>query len=182
MFEHITPLNKRVNVTEFERFIQQPENREHRYELVNGVIVEVSPTDLQGALTSSIAAHLILSISAKQHGHVSVQNCYTVPGDVYNARWSNVAFISSHAATPELVVRIEAPDDTDESLRDNALYFMEHGIPLVWVLLPDQQAVDVYIWHQDTLLNTTYTAEDTLSCGLLLPGFEVLVSELFTIS
>ncbi len=42
---------------------------------------------------------------------------------------------------PLLAVGVQGKDDTVESLREKAEWYLEHGTPTVWIVLPDSEAV-----------------------------------------
>ncbi|MEO8393156.1 MAG: Uma2 family endonuclease [Chloroflexota bacterium] len=45
-------------IEDFEQFITQPENRDRRFELINGEIVEKMPTESHGIIAGNIFAPL----------------------------------------------------------------------------------------------------------------------------
>ena len=79
-------------------------------------------------------------------------------------------------AAPDLVVEIVSPSDTFRGVNDKALMWLHYGVTLVWVADPDTRTIDV---HQSGAPVATFTEDDTLDGGSVLPGFTLAVREVF---
>ncbi|MFT3708249.1 MAG: Uma2 family endonuclease [Archangium sp.] len=44
-------------------------------------------------------------------------------------------------SAPLLAVEVQGKDDTVDALREKAEWYLEHGTPTVWVVLPDAECV-----------------------------------------
>lgn len=88
MEKHIT------TVDEFERFVEQPEHRDRRFELIDGAIVEVSPSELHGLIAARLAMRLGVFVEERRLGRVAVEARYHVVGDDRNAVLPDVSFTS----------------------------------------------------------------------------------------
>lgn len=101
----------------------------------------------------------------------------------------DVAYISAElsAATPAdaglvegvpiLAVEILSPNDTQNNILDKVDVYLECGVALVWVVEPRHQTVTVY---QSGTEPEFFNAKEELEGGPSLPGFRVLVGDLFS--
>lgn len=90
---------QQLTIGEFEAFLQLPHNQNRQFELINGTIREMSPTEEHGMLVLNIGA-LILAY-AKLHNleRASVETRYQMPDDKHNSRIPDIAF-SCHSDDP----------------------------------------------------------------------------------
>lgn len=79
---------------------------------------------------------------------------------------------------PDLAVEIVSPHDRAEEVHERVWDYLGAGTALVWVLWPKSQAVTVY--RADGTAREL-EPEDTLDGEAVLPGFQVRVSELFSL-
>lgn len=69
-----------------------------------------------------------------------------------------------------------SPNDTAAEVQSKVQMWLESGVRLVWIVYPDTRSVVVYESLKEI---STFTAEDTLSGGGVVPGFECKVAEVF---
>jgi Uma2 family endonuclease len=176
---------KLVTIEEFEAFIARPENRERRFELVNGRIVEKVPTEEHGVIALNIGTELKL-YARMRGGRAAVEPRHRIPEDEHNARLPDVAFTSAERALPlvkqgavpqmpDLAVEIQSPDDSPIELREKAIYYLKNGARMVWLVYPDKRTVEIHTAEDLRVL----TAGDTLDGGDVLPGFSLPITEIF---
>lgn len=162
-----------------------------RSELVKGEIVYMSPTGFwHGSVESRISYALSNFVSAQGSGTVfsGEVGIYTQRepdtiratdvGFISHARMAQVASKSYLDVAPELVVEILSPDDRWNDLMDKLDEYFAIGVKLIWVADPRRK--QVYVYRSITDVQRLF-AEDTLTGGEVLPGFSVLVSELFSV-
>ncbi len=77
---------------------------------------------------------------------------------------------------PDLAVEVVSPSDRASSLQRKVRQYLAAGGSVVWVVYPEAQ--EVYVHESDGSVRVLRSG-DTLDCPRLLPGFSVLVSELF---
>ena len=77
---------------------------------------------------------------------------------------------------PDIAIEVRSPDNTHRQLERKARYYLEHGAQRVWVFYPRTRTVRVY--RPDAPVETLH-ADDLLTAEDVLPGFAVLVSDLF---
>ena len=132
-------------VEEFERLLEQPENRERLLELINGEIVEKMPTEEHGEIAALIAAALVAFVYPRKLGRVGVEMRHRIPRDEHNSRLPDLSFISgkrprvevgSVPQMPDLAVEIKSPDNSLKKMRERADYYLLNGTRLVWLVDP----------------------------------------------
>ncbi len=169
---------------------QYPENDGKRLELINGVIVEMSPSERHGLIAAFITIEIGIYLRKHNIGRVSVESAYRMPGDEHNARLPDVAFTSHERAAPvveegyvpqmpDLAVEVASPSNTLQELREKAEYYLQNGAQTVWVVHPGKQTVDIYTASGDGVSVQTLKSGDTLDGADVLPGFALAVGAIF---
>jgi Uma2 family endonuclease len=77
---------------------------------------------------------------------------------------------------PDLVAEVASPNDTYAYLHDKALFWLEHGARLVWVVEPEAARVSVY---RPGGTVHVLQGDAALSGDDVLPGFTLPLAELF---
>ena len=77
---------------------------------------------------------------------------------------------------PDLAVEIRSPNDSLPEMERRADMWLNYGVPLVWILIPENRSVDVY--QRDEAV-VSLAIDDELSGGEVLPDFSCRVGELF---
>lgn len=174
---------KPVTMSEFEEWISRPENTDRLFELINGEIIEVSP----GRTSNSQIGHWIVT-AVYPFCRTNGLPCYTSGGDgAYDVQGNVVAPDFAYKRTPMnedypdhepplWVVEIVSPTDKADEIRKKRQIYIRAGI-LYWEIYPLSCSVDVYAPGQPT---RTLDINDTLNGGDVLPGFTLLVKELFS--
>jgi Uma2 family endonuclease len=87
-----------------------------------------------------------------------------------------------YVLVPDLAVEVVSPNDNLADLSDKVNQYLLDGVQMVWVIDPQKRSVSVFtltarqpFTKQEILL----TAEDVLSGGNIIPGFEMPVSRLW---
>lgn len=178
---------KLYTVDEFEAFTALPENRDRRFELINGEIVEKVPTQEHGLLALRFGSRILLHVEQNQLGRVGVEIRHQMPDDPHNALIPDISFyadVTTPVVTrgavprmPDLVVEIKSPDDTYKEMDEKADYYLANGARMVVLLYPEKRIVEVRTPDDRQLL----TDGDTLEGGDVLPGFSIAVSDIFDV-
>ncbi len=160
-----------------------------RTELVKGEIVYIVPTGYSHGYTECVIGK-VLSAFAEQHhlGRVMVGEVgiYTAR-DPDTVRGADVVFISHERmaqvkspsyldVAPDLIVEVLSPEDRWSDVMEKLEEYFAIGVRAVWVA--DTKMQTVYVYRSLTAVQR-FTAEDELPGGDVLPGFSVLVRELF---
>ena len=160
-----------------------------RTELVKGVLVNMAPTghphgfvefNIGGILRNFVRQHGLGRVMGGEVGIYTSRNPDTVRGaDVVFISHARMAQVESHSfldVAPELVVEILSPDDTWRQVNDKLEEHFHLGVKLIWVVDPIRQLVYVYETIEQA---SRLTTAETLTGGEVLPGFAVMVAELF---
>lgn len=180
---------KRMTYSEFETFTEAPENRDRNFELINGEIVEVSPSEQHATIAAIIAGEIYAFLKLHPGGRVAVEPRHKMPDDNHYALLPDVAFTSSERILPlvkrgavpqlpDLAVEIKSPNDRNIALRDKAAYYLANGSRLVWLVYPDYELVEIYQPDADVQI---LQRKDTIDGGDVLPGFSLPVKDVFDV-
>ena len=160
-----------------------------RTELVKGELVRMAPTGhLHGFVELRIGKVLSIFVDERKLGRVLSGEVGLYTGrDPDTVRGADVAFISnerlaqvqSHSyldVAPELIVEVLSPDDRWYDVNDKLAEYFNIGVRIVWIADPQHRQVRVCrsLTEMEIL-----SVDDTLSGGEALPGFNVVVAELF---
>jgi Uma2 family endonuclease len=172
-----------LSVEEFERL---PDD-DLRHELDEGEVLSMAPaSDEHGDVGAEFVFRLRGFVKEHALGRVySVDAGFRLSKDVVRA--PDVAFVrqerlglghhrSFFPGAPDLAVEIFSPSDSVPQLMRKVRQYLEHGSQTVWVVYPETQQVHVF---QSGAADRILEAGDLLEAPELLPGFSVLVGELF---
>ena len=157
------------------------------FELISGVLVEVSPTgEIHTVLATWIAYLILVYVDAHDLGEVTGEiGGYLLAPDTVLA--PDVGFISKDRLTartgqgyipvaPDLAVEIMSPGDTANEINDKVLRYLQAGTQLCWVVYPVSKTVTVYkASHEGAIIGI----DAFLDGGAVLPGFSLPVRDIF---
>jgi len=168
-----------------------PDDLDHRYKLVEGRLVKMSPTygshgrrasDLHYALETHIRQHRLGVLTAAETGFD-----LTRPGerretvlapDIAFARADHAPLVDvdefPHLA-PDLVVEVASSSDSRRRMGEKARRWMDRGVRLAWVVWPRRREIDV--WRPGNATAPTLTAADALDGDDVVPGFSTPVAQ-----
>ena len=183
---------KLYTVEEYEEYIARPENRERRFELIHGEIVEKMPTQKHGLVAGNFYAALWNYVKPRKLGRVGIEVRHGLKDDKHNDRIPDIAYerdMSSPVVEqgavprmPNIAIEVQSPDDSRRKLRDKAEYYLQNGSRLVWLACIEDQTVDECTLGEDGKMQTkTYSMDDELSGGEVLPGFTLPVRDIFDV-
>lgn len=160
------------------------------FELVRGKLVERNV----GVLSSMVAVNLIYLLAAfcKSQGWTWLFDCSCgyrcFPNDPMTFRRPDVSFIRQDRMSaeelkkgfilipPDLAVEVVSPKDLAYEIGGKIEEYLSAGVPLIWVVNPEQRTVHVY--RADGSVSLLHE-RDEMSGEHILPGFRCHVSELF---
>jgi Uma2 family endonuclease len=174
-------------VAEFEVFIAREENAERFYELIDGEIVEKVPTEEHSLIVGNFYLALRTFVDPRDLGRVAFEVRRRAKDDDQNSRLPDCEFTSKARLLPvvkkgavpqmpDLAIEVKSPDDTFIKLRQKAIYYLNNGTRLVWLVFPDQRQIEI---HTSDSAVKTLDIDDTLDGGNVLPGFSVLMKDMF---
>ena len=143
---------------------------------------ETKPNTLAAILIAKIFNYLEIN----PIGRVVVEARHRIPEDDHNSYLPDVAF-THHERTgplvtegavprmPDLAIEIKSPNDVELKMRKKALYYLENGAQVVWLVFPRKQEIEVHEAEGIRTLNI----DDTLDGGTVLPGFSLPLKSIF---
>ena len=163
--------------------------RDKRYELIQGVLITMSPPGtVHGSFSSRLDNHLRTFVEAHKLGEVLVETGFRLAEDPDTVLAPDVSFIAAarispqglpdgyFPGAPDLAIEIVSPGDLDEEIQEKVSLYLQAGARLVWVVRPKRRTVTAH--HPDGTART-FSAKDTLPGEDVLPNFALLLSELF---
>jgi Uma2 family endonuclease len=181
-----SPLRTPQKLMTAEEYAQLPDDG-RRYELVRGVLVEMSRPQSHHGLVVTQLAYLFKSW-ARTHpgwlvvadvGHVIERGPDTVRGpDVALVRRDRLDLRETSwvEGGPDLAVEVRSPGDRRGEIDERVADYLRAGTPLVWVVDPAKRTVVV---RSPNEVDRALGADAVLDGGDVLPGFTVRVAELF---
>jgi len=178
-----------MTAEEFFDWANRPERGRTLYELDAGTIVAMpSPGELHGTICGIIAFLLNLNVRERKAGQVIANDAGlvvqrepdTVRGpdvQLFLQKWKKSTLNLGHVTrTPDLIVEVLTPSDAIGKTRKRVEQYLALGVPLVWVVDPDDSAVYQYLPGKP---RTRFDANDELTGSGVLPDFHCKVADLF---
>ena len=165
-------------------FMRLPDDG-RKYELVDGEAKSVPAGVRHEALVIHIGAMLLPYARGRGYVAGSSAGYHTV---AYNIRSPDISFTLKERFSnelpptgfadvcPDLCLEIISPSVEAADMARKLREYFASGAQIVWQMFPETETVKVYTSPEDF---TLYTAQEEIDCPDLLPGFRVLVSELF---
>lgn len=175
-----------------EAMMQELEANDYiRYEVINGELVELAMT---GEEHSWIELKILLAlgnfVAGKNLGRVYPGDTDFVlkgePKNIEIQRKPDASFVKTEHVTPtkgfiyrapDLAVEIISPSQSYTEIRNKVNEYFNYGTQQVWIVIPSSKTIEVF-----TAQNTfnTFTIDDTIDGGDLLPDFSLSVAQIFT--
>jgi Uma2 family endonuclease len=184
-------MNAAEVLTPMPKLIREELENEDRYEIIDGVKVELPP---MSAESSGLAADLTTFLTnyglANNLGKAYPEMLVRLPLPIDRNRRPDVVFIpfarwardlrrpdtNEWAVLPDLCVEVVSPTDHAEEIETKIKEYFEAGVRLVWIVYPRQESFYVYDTpSQVRRLSRT----DTLDGGVVLPDFRLPLADLF---
>ncbi|MBW4621532.1 MAG: Uma2 family endonuclease [Cyanosarcina radialis HA8281-LM2] len=162
----------------------------HRYELVNGEIVDRGNLGAKYGYINAILSAVIFNFVFSQRMGAVMNSSTAFAMKNGNKRSPDVSFVAKERlqgleelpdgfleGAPDLAIEVLSPNNTIEEIHNKLVEYFENDARLVWVVHPNEQYVLVYKSSQepDRLLK----AADTLDGENVIPGFTFPVANLF---
>ena len=161
-----------------------------RWELVKGELIKMTPAGgTHGRLTMNIGAAMHGFVKQHSRGIVfGAETGFYTGHDPDTVRGADAMFYSNERVeelgdltgflrlAPDLAVEVMSPGDTWNEVEEKVAEYLTAGVRLIWIITPKTQSVQVYRPRQEAL---RLSRKDKLTGEDVLPGFEVMVAELF---
>jgi Uma2 family endonuclease len=189
MVQWMNVQEKLYTVEEFEAFVNLPQNADLRFELIQGEIHEVpSAKPIHAYIISVLVRVLGNLVEALDAGWIFADSVdfYLPNGDVFIP---DVSFTSKKRQptlpdrfeiAPDLAVEVVSPSNSMNEILKKVESYIACGTQIVWVVYPNEKAVDV--WRpagDDTLTKQKIDINGTLDGSDVLPGLSLPVKEIF---
>jgi len=180
---------KLLTADEFFDWVMRPENQPRHYELERGKVVEVSrPGERHGLVCGNVTTMLNLYVRKRRKGYALSNDSGVIlerdpdtvrgPDVMYFEKSKNYDQMNPKFAegVPTLAVEVLSPNDRHGKTARRIAEFQKAGIPLVWVIDPDERDVTVYRRGQ-----APYVIENgqELTGDDVLPEFRCPIAEFF---
>lgn len=177
-----------MTAEEFYVWLDRPENEDKLFELENGVPVQMpNPNNVHGAICFLVAYMLGLHllprggyVMTNDTGLVLRRRPDTVRGPDVMAFLTRPPFHELRRGpvedVPALVVEVLSPSDRPSRTTPRVRGYLRRGVPMVWVIDPDDHTVTVHTADDDLVLGET----DEIAGGESLPDFRCPVAAFFT--
>ncbi len=176
-----------MTVEEFYVWAELPENEDKNFELENGVPVEMpNANNIHGTICFLVAHLLGLHLLARggyvmtnDTGLVIRRRPDTVRGPDVMAFLTRPPFRELRRGpvedVPALVVEVLSPSDRPSRTAPRVRGYLRRGIPMVWLIDPDDRTVTVHTADDDLILGET----EVILGGDVLPDFRCPVAAFF---
>jgi len=171
-----------LTVEDFMRLPESVDDRDVRYELVEGELIELQPEMLRHNLVrDKVLFTLMEFVGSAGLGTIIGLQWFHLFGNT--VRRVDVAFVKSGRelpsdklpeGAPDLAVEVTSPNNTAHDLAQRISNYFAAGCRRVWVLYPEHH--EVYIHGSGV---SRRRGDELLEDAELLPGFSVKVSSLF---
>ena len=78
---------------------------------------------------------------------------------------------------PVIALEVKSPDDRESQIARKLAIYLAAGVAEVWWVRPAERTVTI---HRPESVPRTFANDDTFNGSSVLPGFELSLSELFT--
>jgi Uma2 family endonuclease len=160
------------------------------YELIEGELVEMSPTgEEHGVIMLWLGSLIMNHVQANQLGRaLGAETGFKLFQNPDTVLAPDIAFTSNERlkpttvkfafVAPDLAVEIVSPSNTADEINKKAQLFFKAGTRLLWVVYPRTETIHVYRTASEIII---LDIDDTLDGGNVLPGFAVPVKEIFSV-
>lgn len=159
-----------------------------RFELLDGVLVEMAPASLIHNIIVATIARLLGNFVAEHNlGVVAGDTGIVLRRNPDHMRAPDVCFIARERLPagrlagysdiiPDLVVEVVSPGDRAGEIQKKTVEWLTAGVRLQWTVYPDTQTV---VATDNPAIARTYRADELLPGDPALPGFSVPVAAFF---
>ena len=184
---------KWINAEEFWEIAHLPENADKHMELVDGMIYEmplagfkhgVDSGNVLGFIGTHVRAHdlgRVTNAGTSYCLHIDDNGKDTIVapdvGFIAKARSSEAPSRKYVPFTPDLAVEMVSTNDKAEEIHAKVNKYLQYGTRIVWVAYPETRTVVIHTPSGAQTLGEN----ETLDGGDMLPGFKLLIREIFSV-
>lgn len=181
----VATTTKPVTVEELWEMQSEP----NRLDLIDGELYRMPGAGgRHGRISTRIGGRIDFFVAPRELGAVFGETGFRLFADRQTVLSPDVAFVRASrmppdaeldyflSLAPDIAVGIVSPSDYPKLVKDKLNKYFEAGTAEVWVVFPKTKSIEV---HDSSGRRATLGPDDTLISEDLLPGFAVLISELF---
>lgn len=181
-----TPL---MTAEEFFEFCHRPENRDRRFELERGRIVEMSPPGERHGVVCGNASWLLGAYTRqRKRGHVCTNDTGLIvergPDTVRGADVTLYDEVRRYAdlspkytdRPPTLLLEVLSPNDKAAQVIRRIYRFLAMGVALVWLLDPEDRTLTVFRSGKEPV---DFKADQEVTGEEVLPDLHIKVADFF---
>lgn len=183
-------IEQRSTLADFKAFIELAENANKRFELLDGVIVEMNPPKPAHAYTSlefyaamrEYARKTGLGLAFGDNVGYDLPNGDSPIPDASFVAKEQLRFPLPDAFdfAPMVVVEVASPSNSERELLDKVESFLRCGTKLAWIAYMKKRTIDAVRLDVDGLLVIrSYTINQVIDGEDVLPGFSLPVKDVF---
>lgn len=188
-----------ISADEFHALSQHPGSEGKTFDLIEGVVYEVVTGGEHGEITSHFEWHIRNHVLKHRLGRVtSAETGYLLyknpePAGKDTVLGPDIGFVTLARApkpfgegyvpfAPDLAVEVVSPGNSSEDIELKVETYLKYGTRLVWLVYPKQVKVRVCRPNSGEpggFSGGYLNADDLLTGGDVLPGFQILVADIF---
>lgn len=183
----MTTRTRKITVDEFWAMAEDPA---HRYELVDGELVDMDGAPPHGRVTGEI--YLLLRLYISSSGlplDVGVCTGFAMGGytlrfpDVQVTRWERMADYDEDAGgwprfAPDVAIEVVSPSNSPSELARKASEYFANGATAMWIADPGPRTVTI---RRPSEADTVFGPDSTIIGDPEIPGFGCDVSAIFAV-
>ena len=187
--------SSKTKVLTFEEYLAYDDDTDTRYELVDGVLVEMPPeseenNDIARTLLFELAKHFPVSLLAYKDTEVEVMGrraTCRIPDLLVHTEESKAALAGTARATitrdmppPALVIEVVSPGkmNRDRDYRYKRTEYAARGMAEYWIVDPETRQVTVCQWDNGLYEDRVYAESDRIQ-SVIVPNFALTPAEIF---
>jgi len=162
----------------------------HRYELVEGRLVRMSPVNFDhGRIVMQIGFLLNRHLKQNPVGVIGAEIGFKLATNPDTVRGPDVAFVRNERVPspkgrrgfvkgpPDVAIEVLSPDDRTRDVHEKIEEYLARGVLLVAVVHPDDKIVEIFRPATDKVTFESQT--DILDLSDVIPGFSCQLREIF---
>ena len=162
----------------------------HRYELVDGELVDMDGAPRHGRMTGHLYALISGHIFSEQLPlDVGVTTGFAMGGhtlrfpDVHVTRWERMVEYDEEAGgwphfAPDVAIEVVSPSNTPAELTRKATEYFANGTQAMWIVDPGPRTVAI---RRPGVAELVFGTGDSLSGEPEIPGFSCAVADIFAV-